>query len=121
MASIKMPVTPRTAYNPKRSANILLLTQVRELEKAVSAAGRRVRRKKPKTEEQVAAYLRHLNRALHQQLLLPPMKRRPLDVPLVGLSPSGATPKRSRKRSASSLSRKKRVSTTPKPKRSRRS
>jgi hypothetical protein len=82
MATIKMPVTPRSAYDPKRPANALLLTHVRELEKAVSEAGRRVRRKKPKTEERVAAYIRHLNRALHHQVLLPAMKRRPLDVPL---------------------------------------
>ena len=82
MADIKMPSTPRSAYDPKRPANMLLINQVRELEKAVKQAGRGVKLKKPKTEEQVAAYMRHLNRALHQQVLLPKtMKRRPLDVP----------------------------------------
>ena len=84
MADIKMPKTPRSAYDPKRPANMLLINQVRELEKAVKQAGRGVKSKKPKTEEQVAAYMRHLNRALHQQVLLPKtMKRRPLDVPAV--------------------------------------
>jgi hypothetical protein len=123
MASIKMPATPRSAYDPKRPANALLLAHVRELEKAVSEAGRRVRRKKPKTEEQVAGYIRHLNRALHQQILLPPMKRRPLDVPLDGLSSASSRVKSrppSRKRAAASSSRKKKASPSRKRKRSRR-
>jgi hypothetical protein len=92
--NIKMPSTPRTAYDPQRPANGLLLNQARELEKAVVKAGRRVVRKSPKTEEQVAAYIRHLNRALHQQLLLPKkMKRRPVDVTLPPApKPRGASP-----------------------------
>jgi hypothetical protein len=107
MASIQMPVTPRGAYDPTRPANALLLAHVRELEKALSAAGRSVRRKKPKTEEQVAAYIRHLNRALHQQVLLPAMKRRPLDVPLIGASPtsSSAKSRRGPRKRASPVSR----------------
>ena len=96
MAHIKMPVTPRSAYDPKRPANALLLAQVRELENALSTAGRRVVRKKPKTEEQVAAYIRHLNRALHHQLLLPEMARRPLNVPLEGESPTPRSQARAR-------------------------
>lgn len=116
-----MPVTPRSAYDPNRPANALLLAQVRELEKALAEAGRTVRRKKPKTEEQVAAYIRHLNRALHHQLLLPSMKRRPLDV---SLDPPATTSRRkppaSRNRARSSSMRKKKMSATPKRKRSRR-
>jgi hypothetical protein len=88
MSVIKMPSTPRSAYDPRRPPNALLLTQVRELEKAVIAAGRKVRRQQPKTEAQAAAYMQHLNRALYQQVLLPPMKRRPLDVPLAGTRPA---------------------------------
>jgi hypothetical protein len=110
MATIKMPATPRSAYDPKRPANALLLTHVRELEKALSEAGRRVRRKKPKTEQQVAAYIRHLNRALHQQVLLPPMQRRPLDVPLDRLSSTASRVKSrpaARKLAAASSRRKK--------------
>ena len=84
MSVIKMPSTPRSAYDPRRPPNALLLTHVRELEKAVIAAGRKVRRQKPKTEAQAAAYMQHLNRALYQQVLLPPMTRRALDVPLEG-------------------------------------
>src|SRR5438067_13756281 len=123
MTAIKMPTTPRSAYDPQRPANALLLTHVRELEKALSEAGRRVRRKKPKTEAQVAAYVRHLNRALHQQVLLPPMKRRPLDVPLNDRSPAPSRVKSrlaSRKHVASSVARKSKVSSSRKRKRSRR-
>jgi hypothetical protein len=83
-----------------------------------------VRRKQPRTEEQVAAYVRHLNRALHQQILLPRMKRRPLDVPLPGLSPTPPRAKsrrRQRKRVTAASSRTKRVSPPRKRKRSRRS
>jgi len=36
MADIKIPATPRSAYDPKRPANTLLLAQVRELETALS-------------------------------------------------------------------------------------
>jgi len=123
MADIKMPSTPRSAYDPKRPANTLLLNQVRELEKAVKQAGRGVKSKKPRTEEQVATYMRHLNRALHQQVLLPKsMKRRPLDVPLdLNSAPSGvrARPARRKRKPSASSARKK--SFRSKSKRSRRS
>jgi hypothetical protein len=100
MADIKMPKTPRSAYNPKRPANMLLINQVRELEKAVKQAGRGVKSKKPRTEEQVATYMRHLNRALHQQVLLPKtMKRRPLDVPDVEPARKKTTSRSKSKRS----------------------
>lgn len=82
MATIKIPSTPRNAYDPKRAANALLLSHVRELEKEVAKRGRKVRKQTPKTEEQVALYMRHLNRALYQQIVLPDIRRRPLDVPL---------------------------------------
>src|SRR5215213_5259142 len=81
MPPIKLPPTPSSAYNENRPANALLLAQVRELEKAVRAAGRRVQGSKPKTEAEVAAYVRLLHRALHNQLLLPALKRRPLRAP----------------------------------------
>ena len=111
MADIRMPKTPRSAYDPTRPANALLLNHVRELEKAVKQAGRGVKSKKPKTEEQVAAYMRHLNRALHQQVLLPKnMKRRALDVPLDRSSASSGVKsrpaRRKRRPSASSAGKK---------------
>lgn len=110
MSVIKMPSTPRSAYDPKRSPNTLLLTHVRELEKAVIAAGRKVRRQKPRTEAQAAAYMQHLNRALYQQLLLPPMTRRALDVPLEGTRrarPRRKPKPRSKTRKATSARRRK--------------
>jgi hypothetical protein len=81
MPPIKLPPVPARAYNENRPANALLVAQVRELERAVRAAGRRVVSGRPKTEGQVAAWIRELNRALHKQVLLPAMKRRPLRPP----------------------------------------
>jgi hypothetical protein len=78
MPPIKLPPVPASAYNDKRPANALLLAQVRELEAAVRAAGRRVVSGNPKNEGQVAAWIRELNRALHKAVLLPALKRRPL-------------------------------------------
>jgi hypothetical protein len=118
MASIKMPATPRSAYDPTRPPNGLLLAHVRELEKAVVAAGRRVRRQKPASEGQAAAYIRHLNRALHQQVLLPPMRRRPLDVPLT--PPRRTTSRTVARKQASATLRKKKPSAARKRRRSKR-
>ena len=78
MATIKLPAVPSNAYNEQRPANALLLAQVREVEKAVRKAGRRVQKAAPRTEAEVAGYMRHLNRALFHQTLLPELKRRPL-------------------------------------------
>ena len=81
MPPIKLPPVPASAYNQDRPANSLLISQVRMLEDAVRAAGRPVASAHPKTEAQVAAWMRELNRALHKQVLLPVMKRRPLRPP----------------------------------------
>jgi len=78
MPPIKLPPVPASAYNEKRPANALLISQVHMLERAVRDAGRPVTSARPKTEAQVAAWIRELNRALHKQVLLPVMKRRPL-------------------------------------------
>ena len=126
--TIKMPSTPRSAYDEKRPPNALILNQVRELEKAVMEAGRGVKSKKPKSEGQAAAYMRHLNRALHQQVLLPEsMKRRPLDLPLDSrLAPDKPKSKsksksKQAKRKSKAPARKKKKTSRSKPKRSRRS
>jgi hypothetical protein len=81
MPPIKLPPVPASAYNQDRPANSLLISQVHMLEDAVRAAGRPVVSAHPKTEAQVAAWIRELNRALHKQVLLPVMKRRPLRPP----------------------------------------
>ena len=97
MPPIKLRPTPWSAYNENRPANALLLAQVRELERAVRDAGRRVVSGHPKTEGQVAAYVRLLNRALHSQVLLPALKRRPLRPPsATGKTSVSTTKSRSR-------------------------
>ena len=102
MPPIKLRPTPWNAYNDKRPANALLLAQVHELEKAVRAAGRRVRGSNPTTEGDVAAYVRVLNRALHNQVLLPALKRRLLSAP--GKPAAAATPRQRRARKATAKS-----------------
>jgi hypothetical protein len=102
MPPIKLRPTPFNAYNEQRPANALLLAQVSELEKAVRAAGRRVRGSNPKTEAEVAAYIRILNRALHNQVLLPALKRRPLSAP--GEPSAAAKPRQRRARKTTAKS-----------------
>src|SRR3954469_2188094 len=94
MATIKLPPVPWGAYDENRPANALLLAHVRELERAVRAAGRRVISSHPTTEGEVAAYVRQLSRALHNQVLLPALRRRPLRASAKG---GVATATRSRK------------------------
>ncbi len=94
MAVIKLRPVPRSAYNENRPANALLLAHVRELEKAVREAGRRAQKMKPRTEAEAAAYIRHLNRALYHQVLLPQLKRRPLRAPTSAKSARKAGRKR---------------------------
>jgi len=69
MPPIKLPPVPASAYNQDRPANALLISQVHMLERAVRAAGRRVVSANPKTEAEVAAWVRELNRALHNAVL----------------------------------------------------
>lgn len=94
---IKLRPTPSTAYNDQRPANGLILSQVKELEKAVRAAGRPVRKTTIVTEADAASHIRHLYRALHQQVLLPDIKRKPVGAP-PEKKPNAAKRKRSRKK-----------------------
>ena len=71
MARIKIPKTPKSAYNEQRPPNALIKAQVRELQRAVKAGGGTLRRLRPKTEGEAAAHIRHLTRSLHQDALLP--------------------------------------------------
>jgi hypothetical protein len=106
MPPIKLPPVPASAYNEDRPANSLLISQVHMLERAVRAAGRRVVSGHPKTEAQVAAWIRELNRALHKQVLLPVMKRRPLRPPAAagGSGRSGTARKPATRRAAKKAS-----------------
>ena len=96
--TIKLRPTPPSAYNDQRPANALILAQVTELEKAVRAAGRKVRPMTVTTEADAAARIRHLNRALHHQVLLPAIKRRPVGAPPQNKPAIAAKAKRSRKK-----------------------
>jgi len=98
MRPIRIPATPPSAYNADRPANDLLLAQARALEKAVRAAGRRVQPATYRTEGEVAARIRHLNRALYHQVLLPAIKRKPVRPPEGQAVAKRTTSKRTTKR-----------------------
>ena len=70
MATIKIPKTPASAYNPDRKASDLLKAHVSNLENAV---GRRSKTAAAQamTEGEAAAYIRQLSRELHYRTLLP--------------------------------------------------
>jgi hypothetical protein len=70
MASIKVPKTPKRAFDPQRKASQLLLDQVRHLEWAALPAAKRnarwFRKKRRMTEGQAAARVRQLTELVRQ-------------------------------------------------------
>jgi hypothetical protein len=70
MATIRVPKTPRRAFNPARHASQLLLDQVRHLEWAALPAAkrdlRRFRKRRRMTEGQAAARVRQLTELVQQ-------------------------------------------------------
>ena len=76
MAVIRIPKTPKSAYNPDRKASDLLRAHVRNLEKAVGRRSRQASGSKL-TEGEAAAYIRELGRELHQRTLLPEVAAAP--------------------------------------------
>ena len=81
MTAIKLPKTPRSAFNPRRPASALLLSQIEHLEQAVGREPKRVRR----TEGQAARYIAELT----AQLLAQGQRTRAL-APLPAPTPSVA-------------------------------
>jgi hypothetical protein len=69
MATIKVPKTPKSAFNPRRPASALLQSQVRQLEWAVRPAAERkpLRIKPVRTEGQAAARIAQLTAQLHPE------------------------------------------------------
>ena len=69
MEVIKVPKTPKSAYNPGRPASALLKAQVEHLEAAagVQAGDVRKRRRPPRTEGEASKYIEQLTRTLHPQ------------------------------------------------------
>ena len=67
MPPIKIPAVPKSAYDPTRDANDLLLAQIANLETALE---RRPKKLKGRiTEGDAAAYIRHLHRHYHRMRL----------------------------------------------------
>ena len=77
MATIKVPKTPRNAYNPQRPASELLRAHVRNLEKALNRRPVRMNLNNPISEQTAAAYIRQLTRELHHVYLLPEVEAAP--------------------------------------------
>ena len=75
MAVIRVPKTPRTAYNPDRPAGTLLQNQLRHLEWAVRPAGARTEKafriKSAATEGDAAARIAKLTEELNYQATAP--------------------------------------------------
>jgi hypothetical protein len=75
MAVIRVPKTPKSAYNPKRPAGTLLQSQLKHLEWAVRPASERTARsfrvKPAYTEAEAAARIATLNQQLHEQATTP--------------------------------------------------
>jgi len=63
MTVIKLPKTPKSAFNPRRPAGALLLAQIEHLEHAVGLEPKRVRR----SEGQAAKYIAELTARLLKQ------------------------------------------------------
>ena len=83
MATIRVPKTPKKAYNPRRRPGTLLQNQLAHLEWAVRPAAKRkkaaMRRIRPaKTEAEAAARIAKLMAKLSREQTIPPpaLKRR---------------------------------------------
>ena len=63
MTLIKLPTTPKHAFNPRRPAGALLLAQIEHLEHAVGIEPKRVKR----SEGQAAKYIAELTAELLKQ------------------------------------------------------
>jgi len=102
MAVIRVPKTPKSAYNPKRPAGTLLQSQLKHLEWAVRPAGQRTakafRVKAAYTEGEAAARIATLNQELHGQATAPRgvMPPNPVSPPISAAKPR-SKPKRKAK------------------------
>jgi hypothetical protein len=109
MKRIKIPVVPKSAYNPNRKAGNLIRAQIDNLERHLEV---RTSRQREFTEGEAAAYIRQLTRkALHQEFL----SSMPVVATSVGWAVMGKTktkpkpkPKAKPKPKPKKLSRKKR-------------
>ena len=98
MPPIKIPAIPKSAYDPTRDANDLLLAQIANLETALE---RRPKKLKGRiTEGDAAAYIRHLHRHCHHRILLPVLRKvaTPVGLALAAAQPARKTNKSARKK-----------------------
>jgi hypothetical protein len=84
MTVIKLPKTPKNAFNPRRPASALLLSQIEHLEHAVGLDPKRVKR----TEGDAARYIAKLTAELLKQSQAPTA---PAPSPLAGAVPVAAS------------------------------
>ncbi len=83
MTVIKVPKTPKSAYNPKRPANNLLRAQIEHLEHAADGPTRALRRPVQRTEGEAARYIAELTARVLQSppspspAAKPPRPRKP--------------------------------------------
>jgi len=110
MAVIRVPKTPKSAYNPDRPAGTLLQSQLKHLEWAVRPAGARTakafRIKPAVSEAEAAARIAKLNEELHIQAtspkgVVPP----PPAVPASSATPARPTAKAASKSRSKSTTR----------------
>src|SRR5215471_7613755 len=85
MTVIKLPKPPKNAFNPRRPASALLLSQIEHLEHAVGLEPKRVKR----TEGDAARYIAKLTAELLKQAQRPAA---PAPSPLAGTAPAAASP-----------------------------
>jgi hypothetical protein len=98
MPPIKIPNVPKSAYDPSRPANDLILAHIANLE---TVLGRRPKNRKGRiTEGDAAAYIRHLHRHCHHRILLPalPKVATPVGLALAAAQPARKTNKSARKK-----------------------
>src|SRR3954466_11472941 len=107
MAVIRVPKTPRKAFDPTRPAGTLLQSQLKHLEWAVRPAaerkGKGFKVKPAKTEAEAAARIAKLNAKLHLQAtaprdVMPPIADVPAERPAIAAPRSRPRPKTKQKR-----------------------
>jgi hypothetical protein len=73
--TIRVPTTPKSAYNPKRKISSLLKAHIANLEATTRRKLGAMPAAKPKTEGQASAYIATLTRRLHPEVTEGPSKK----------------------------------------------
>src|SRR5438128_2612813 len=119
MAVIRVPKTPKKAFNPQRPAGTLLQSQLKHLEWAVRPAGARsaktFRFRPARTEAEAAARIAKLNEEMHRQAtaprdVMPPSADLPAQRPAAVPASRQSRPRPRSKQKAAARPRSRRVS-----------